>query len=92
MVVVMMMVTAAVVMVMVVIVLIAVVVIIVGLVVIVFTEEIAIVAKSKLVTGYQLTLAQGAPEALDVVDLAFGSHHKVGSTETQSALVALGTK
>ncbi len=76
----------------VVVVLIAVVVVIVGLVVIVLAEEIAVVSQRKFVAGHQLALAQGAPETLDVVDLAFGSHHKIRPAETQTALVALGTK
>lgn len=70
----------------------AVVVVIVGLVVIIFAEEIAIVSQGKFVTGYQLALAQGTPEALDVVDLALGSHHKIRPAETQTTLVALGTE
>lgn len=75
-----------------VVVLIAVVVVIVCLVVIVFAEKIAVVAQGKFITGNQLALAQGTPEALDVVDFALGSHHKVRSTETQTTLVALGTE
>jgi hypothetical protein len=70
----------------------AVVVVVVGLVVVVLAEEVAVVTQGKLVARHQLALAQGAPEALDVVDLALGPHHKVGAAEAQPALVALGTK
>jgi hypothetical protein len=70
----------------------AVVVVVIGLVVVVLAEEVAVVTQGKLVARHQLALAQGAPEALDVVDLALGPHHKVGAAEAQPALVALGTK
>ena len=75
-----------------VVVLIAVVVVVVCLVVVVLAEEVAVVPQRELVTGHQLTLAQGAPKTLDVVNLALGSHHKVRAAETQAALVALGTE
>ena len=63
-----------------------------GLVVVVFTEEVTIVAQCEFVTGHQLALAEGAPETLDVVNLTLCAHHKVGTAETRSALVALGAK
>ena len=62
------------------------------LIVVVFAEEVTIVAQCEFVTGHQLALAEGAPETLDVVDLALGAHHKVGTAETRAALVALGAK
>ena len=75
-----------------VVVLIAVVVVVVCLVVVVLAEEVAVIPQREFVTGHQLTLAQGAPKTLDVVNLALGSHHKVRAAETQAALVALGTE
>ena len=52
------------------------------LVVVVFAEEVAVVSEGKLVAGHQLALAQGTPEALDVVDLALGPHHEIRPAET----------
>jgi len=69
-----------------------VVVVVVSLVVIVLAKEIAIVTQCEFISGHQLALAQGATEALDVIDFTLGSHHKIRATETQSALVALGTE
>lgn len=68
----------------------AAVVVVVRLVVVVFAEEVAVVAQRELVARHELALAQSASEALDVVDLALGSHHEVRPAEAQAALVALG--
>ena len=86
------MVVAVVVVMVVVIVVVLIAVVVVCLVVVVLAEEVAVVPQREFVTGHQLTLAQGAPKTLDVVNLALGSHHKVRAAETQAALVALGTE
>ena len=87
-----MMILPVVVVVVVIILIVVVVVVVVGLVVIVLAKEIAIVTQCEFITRHQLALAQGATEALDVIDFTLGSHHKIRATETQSALVALGTE
>ena len=56
-------------------------VVVVGHLVVVLAEE-AVVAEGELVAGHQLALARRAAEALDVVDLVFGPHHKVRPAET----------
>ena len=86
------MVVAVVVVMVVVIVVVLIAVVVVCLVVVVLAEEVAVIPQREFVTGHQLTLAQGAPKTLDVVNLALGSHHKVRAAETQAALVALGTE
>ena len=51
-----------------------------------------VVAKGELVSGDQLLVAGHAPEAVQVVDLVLGSHHKVVSAKTPPAPLTLGSE
>lgn len=55
--------------------------VVVGHFVVVLAEE-TVVTQGELVTRHQLTVTGRAAEALDVVDLRFGSHHKIRAAET----------
>ena len=56
------------------------------------TEQSIVSALAELITGDQLTLADDALEALDVVDVVSGPHHQVVLGERHTALGAPGTE
>ena len=58
---------------------------------VVLAEE-AVPSQSELVPGHKLLVAGHAPEAVQVVDLVLGSHHKVVSAKTPPAPLTLGSE
>lgn len=61
-------------------------------VVVLLAVEGAAFAQRELVAGHQLSRTCAAPEALYVVDLALGAHHKVVFTERGPALITFCTE
>ncbi len=57
-----------------------------------YLAEESVVPERELVPGDELSFAGDASEAVDVVDLRFGTHHEIVLTETQATLVTLCTE